>query len=67
MSCTSSIKKLLHDFKDVQRIPYTRNILKYWESLKDTHHELYKLACIVRAVPATQVSIFFLNLLTPNS
>lgn len=58
-SSTRSIKKLLHDFKDVQRIPYTTNILKYWESLKDTHHELHELACIVLAVPATQVSIYF--------
>lgn len=32
-------------------------VLKYWESMKDTEPELYKLAMVVFAVPPTEVQI----------
>lgn len=33
------------------------NVLKYWEKMKSSEPYLYKLAQIVMAVPASQVSV----------
>ncbi|CAI6373161.1 unnamed protein product [Macrosiphum euphorbiae] len=47
----------LCNFKDVNRLHYKTNILTFWETQKHDNFELYKLATIVLAVPATQVSV----------
>ncbi|KAF0753987.1 Uncharacterized protein FWK35_00029175, partial [Aphis craccivora] len=47
----------LHNFKDVERLHYKTNILAFWESQKHEKPDLYKLAYIVLALPATQVSV----------
>jgi len=54
-----NIKTLFQDFKNVKREPYTiSSLMKYWETYQLNKPELHKLACIVHAVPATQVGIF---------
>jgi len=50
-----NIKILLNDFKNIKREPYISKVMNYWETEKLNKPELYKLACIVHAVPATQV------------
>lgn len=52
---TVNIKILLNDFKSIKREPYISKVMNYWETEKLIRPELYKLACIVHAVPATQV------------
>uniref|UniRef100_A0A2S2PB42 HAT C-terminal dimerisation domain-containing protein n=1 Tax=Schizaphis graminum TaxID=13262 RepID=A0A2S2PB42_SCHGA len=53
----NDISVSLHNFKDVERLHYKTNILAFWESQKHDKSDLYKLANIVLAVPATQVSV----------
>ncbi|XP_027842499.2 uncharacterized protein LOC114123646 [Aphis gossypii] len=52
-----TITAILNSFKNVHRIPYTDSVLKYWENEKGIHPELYELACVLLAIPATQVSV----------
>lgn len=54
------IHKILRDFKGIKRIHYNTNIIQYWKMQENTHSELSKLARIVMAVPATQVSKVFI-------
>jgi len=51
----NDISVSLHNFKGVERLHYQTNILAFWESQKHEKLDLYKLANIVLAVPATQV------------
>lgn len=44
----------MNGFKNVERISYTADILQYWKTQQLTDPELYQLANIVLAVPATQ-------------
>ncbi|XP_011172858.1 uncharacterized protein LOC105205238 [Solenopsis invicta] len=44
-------------YQDQSRIPRKTNILKFWQEKSMTQPELYNLAMIVLAVPATQVSV----------
>ncbi|XP_060881953.1 uncharacterized protein LOC132953587 [Metopolophium dirhodum] len=53
----NDISTSLHNFKNVERLHYKTNILAFWESQKHDKSDLYKLANIVLAVPATQVSV----------
>ncbi|KAL5236540.1 hypothetical protein ACI65C_003950 [Semiaphis heraclei] len=53
----NDISVSLHNFKDVERLHYKTNILTFWESQKHDKFDLYKLAKVVLAVPATQVSV----------
>jgi len=32
--------------------------MKYWENNKEIHPELYELACVLLAIPATQVNLY---------
>ncbi|XP_060871849.1 uncharacterized protein LOC132946566 isoform X2 [Metopolophium dirhodum] len=50
----NDISTSLHNFKNVERLHYKTNILAFWESQKHDKSDLYKLANIVLAVPATQ-------------
>jgi len=59
----TKIKTLLNNYKNVKREPYVSKIMSYWETEKLNHPELYKLACIVHAVPATQVHNVFLKII----
>jgi len=52
---SNDISISLHNFKDVERLHYKTNILTFWESQKHEKSDLYKLANVVLAVPATQV------------
>lgn len=51
----NDISVSLHNFKNVDRLHYKTNILAFWESQKHEKSDLYKLANIVLAIPATQV------------
>lgn len=51
----TKIKTLLNNYKNVKRESNVSKIMSYWETEKLNQPELYKLACIVHAVPATQV------------
>ncbi|KAL5243886.1 hypothetical protein ACI65C_011296 [Semiaphis heraclei] len=53
----NDISVSLHNFKDVERLHYKTNILTFWESQKHDKFDLYKLAKVVLAVSATQVSV----------
>lgn len=57
--CTSSppILPILTSFEQHARLDKKTNILTFWEEHKAKMPELYKLAQIVLAVPATQVSV----------
>jgi len=55
-SSSNDISIALHNFNKVERLYYKTNILSYWEEQKYDKPDLYKLACIVHAVPATQIS-----------
>jgi len=35
--------------------------MKYWENQKETHAEIYELACVLLAIPATQVNLYTHN------
>ncbi|KAL5234480.1 hypothetical protein ACI65C_001890 [Semiaphis heraclei] len=54
---SESILNILNGFKNVERISYTADILQYWKTRQLTDPELYQLASVVLAVPATQVSV----------
>jgi len=51
----NNIKTILNSFKNIKREPYVSQVMQYWETEKLNKPELYRLACIVHAVPATQV------------
>lgn len=55
-SSSNNIWIVLHNFNKVERLHYKTNILSYWEEQNYDKPDLYKLACVVHAVPATQVS-----------
>jgi len=49
---------LLESYNQEQkRISRKTNILEFWQAKSTTYPELYKLAMVVLAVPATQVSV----------
>ncbi|XP_025192072.1 uncharacterized protein LOC112592275 [Melanaphis sacchari] len=54
---SESILNILNGFKNVERISYTADIFQYWKTRQLTDPELYQLASVVLAVPATQVSV----------
>jgi len=54
-SDSERILNILNGFKNVDRIYYTNNILQYWKTRQFSDPELYQLASVVLAVPATQV------------
>lgn len=49
--------ELLIDLFDPEPISLNNSILKYWENVKTTHPQLYKLASIVFAIPPTETQI----------
>jgi len=52
------IEILLESYNQEQkRISRKTNILEFWQAKSTTHPKLYKLAMVVLAVPATQVSV----------
>lgn len=51
----NNIKTILNGFKNIKCEPYVSKVMEYWETEKLNKQELYRLACIVHAVPATQV------------
>ncbi|KAF0718472.1 Uncharacterized protein FWK35_00024860 [Aphis craccivora] len=52
-----AISTVLNSFNNVQRISHTTKIIEYWETQKELSPELYQLASVALAVPATQVSV----------
>lgn len=54
---TSEITEHLKKIATWPRLPRNANILEFWEKKKHLEPELYELACVVMAVPMTQVSV----------
>eukprot|EP00102_Acyrthosiphon_pisum_P020119 XP_016657329.1 PREDICTED: uncharacterized protein LOC107882845 [Acyrthosiphon pisum] len=54
---TEAISTILDKFNNVQRVSHTVKIIEYWETQKVHWPELYQLASVALAVPATQVSV----------
>lgn len=54
---TNDIEILIEIFQPEPFSAQNMSILQYWESIKDTHHELYEIAMVVFAVPPTEVQI----------
>jgi len=52
-----AISTVLNSFNNVQRISHTTKIIEYWETQKELSPELYQLASVALAVPATQVNV----------
>eukprot|EP00102_Acyrthosiphon_pisum_P019235 XP_016656445.1 PREDICTED: uncharacterized protein LOC107882526 [Acyrthosiphon pisum] len=53
----SDIRRIIDDFDNVPRLHHSTNIIEYWSSFINSKPELHKLAMVVLAVPATQVSV----------
>ncbi|XP_065323660.1 uncharacterized protein LOC135930799 [Gordionus sp. m RMFG-2023] len=51
------IEYIIRSFDNIERLEKDTNLLNYWENVKNSMPELYKLAITVLAVPATQVSV----------
>ena len=52
-----NINNILNSYLSWKRVSKDTDLLLYWESKKNAEPELYKLACVVQSVPATQVSV----------
>ncbi|XP_064475529.1 zinc finger BED domain-containing protein 4-like [Ornithodoros turicata] len=52
---TKSISAMLDEFEKQKRLKKDADILNYWEEQRIQHHELYQLAKVVLACPATQL------------
>lgn len=50
------IGNILNSFNP-ERLSCEKSVLEFWESVKMTHPELYKLATVVYAIPPTEVQI----------
>ncbi|CAI6358146.1 unnamed protein product [Macrosiphum euphorbiae] len=53
----NDIKKKIEDFANTDRVHYKENVVQYWLAKKNEMPQLFELAEIVMAVPATQVSV----------
>lgn len=51
------LKKKLVDFDAVERLQYKEDIFKFWMEHKNEIPEIFELAEIIMAVPATQVGL----------
>ncbi|CAK9300116.1 unnamed protein product [Gordionus sp. m RMFG-2023] len=51
------IEYIILSFDNIERLEKDTNLLNYWENVKNSMPELYKLAITVLAVRATQVSV----------
>ncbi|CAI6354472.1 unnamed protein product [Macrosiphum euphorbiae] len=51
------IQLLLESFDNISREHYKTNIVEYWKQQQKSMPELYRLAQVLLAVPATQVSV----------
>ncbi|XP_065314825.1 zinc finger BED domain-containing protein 4-like [Gordionus sp. m RMFG-2023] len=51
------IEYIIRSFDNIERLEKDANLLNYWGNVKNSMPELYKLAMVVLAVPATQVSV----------
>lgn len=51
-----TITEILNNFSG-EELALSASILDYWESKKNTHPELYKLALVMMAIPPTQTSV----------
>lgn len=54
---TLNIRRLLEEYHDTAVLAISEDILRYWEVKKNSMPQLYRLAAIVLAAPATQVSV----------
>lgn len=52
---SQTIKRHIDDFLQYPRISAISDVLQFWDDRRA--HPLYDLACVVLAVPATQVSV----------
>lgn len=50
------ITRILNEF-DGEKLAFTASMLDYWESKRDSHPELYKLASVMMAIPPTQTAV----------
>ncbi|KFM77682.1 Zinc finger BED domain-containing protein 4, partial [Stegodyphus mimosarum] len=57
ISTEIDIEFILNNFDNVRRLDIKHNILDFWEENKITYPHLYKIAMVVLAAPATQVSV----------
>lgn len=62
LSSKQLIREKIEDFGRVERLTYKADVLNYWKENKIAKPELFELAQILMAVPATQV--YLLTLLT---
>ncbi|XP_065320584.1 zinc finger BED domain-containing protein 4-like [Gordionus sp. m RMFG-2023] len=51
------IEYIIRSFDNIERLEKDTNLLNYWENVKNSMPELYKLAITVLAVSVTQVSV----------
>lgn len=56
----SILNSKLEDFGNINRLSYKEDIVNFWSENKNEMPELYQLAQILMAVPATQVLHFTL-------
>lgn len=54
---TYSLRRQLEDFEQTETLEPSQDILQYWETKKYVMPQLYQLATVVHAAPATQVSV----------
>ncbi|KAK3928321.1 Zinc finger BED domain-containing protein 4 [Frankliniella fusca] len=53
----AKIRAMLEKYDRIQSLPVKSDVLQFWESKKLVWPELYQVALIVLAIPATQVSV----------
>ncbi|CAH1732242.1 unnamed protein product [Aphis gossypii] len=56
-SSRQSMREKIEDFGRVERLTYKADVINYWKENKIAKPELFELAQILMAVPATQVSV----------
>jgi len=62
LSSKQLMREKIEDFSRVERLTYKADVINYWKDNKIAKPELFELAQILMAVPATQVCL--LTLLT---
>ncbi len=51
------ITNLLKNFYNLERIRSDENIIEYWKRNQYFHEDLNEMACVLLAIPSTQVSV----------
>ncbi|KAK3922307.1 Zinc finger BED domain-containing protein 4 [Frankliniella fusca] len=57
LSGRAKVRAMIEEYDSTKPLPLKSDVLKFWESKRLIWPELYELAMIVLAIPATQVSV----------